>query len=295
MPACETYRQALLERFGGGGVYVTTNTGSTTELACSSALLSSSLPTSHLALGWVYVPTVSGTKQRRVTKTGTNGTLATLTVDGAFGSAVGNGVSFEYSRHLPLVDQGAKTPGISLTQCLSLALPDLEWPDEIAVAPAAGAYTVSLATYAPWLNRPSRLLEVLDPPLASGYPRQSADWRRPRLVVDGTSARLDVDSPWLSTDAITLRVMRPCDTLISGVEQPTGSGFTSDAATALPEVNELVTVALIYANRARSQLADNDEQRTFWLARAEDARGEAMKLERYRPRSTTTAAAAEAA
>lgn len=298
MPNRSTYRQALLAKLGGGGVYTTTNTGTTTTLVCSSAFADSSLPNTHLSYAWVNIPTPA-LGQRRVTKTGLNSATGEITVGGVFGDVVAVNTVFEISRYLPLAALTRQT-GISLNECLDLGLQDLESPDEIALSTVAGAYSISLATYAEWLNRASRIVAVLDPPMATGYPPQSADWRNPRPVFDGTSSRLDFDTPYQNTgDTVTLRVLRPADTLISGVEQPSGSTMTSESATALPEVNELVTVSMVHAYRARAAQADSDEQRKTYLGMADEWVVEAKKLEHYHPRGMQMAApqstAAEAA
>lgn len=115
-------------------------------------------------------------------------------------------------------------------------------PDRLSIA-ITTADTYSTTAY-PWLDRPDRLVRVLEPAPMSGRAPTDASWRGPRLVVDGASPFLQLNAPFTTASGnLVLEVWRPGDSLVNGVESTTGLSAGTD--TALPRVEDVVMVALL--------------------------------------------------
>lgn len=161
MPTTTAHRQDLLKALGGdpSGVYTTTSAGSTSTLI-STQFKSTLLPADYLDGCWVFVPTATAPRQRRMPKSGLTVASGTLTVDDVFGSAIGSGVDFEVSARLPLVNEGpAGMGGSSLMGCLNLGLGHLWVPGAETLALVTGQNAYSLASWA-YIDRPERLVGV---------------------------------------------------------------------------------------------------------------------------------------
>lgn len=144
----------------------------------------------------------------------------------------------------PQTGAGVSPEDVSYLGLVNMALRRLWVPDRVTLtfAGTASADTSSL----PWLDRPERLVAVLEPAPVASFPPVPADWRGPRLVADGTTPVLQLDRPYAGT--LTLEVRRPADTLISGVESAVG--MTTEGQTALAQVADVVAVGLAEAYRA---------------------------------------------
>jgi hypothetical protein len=250
MPRLDTYRRALLEEIGGGGVYTTTGVGTATTLLCSTAFLSTELPNSHLAYAWVYVPSATFPKQRRVKKDGLDQTSGTITVDGTFNGAIASGVEFEISTRLPLIDSAAKSPGISLNQCVNLGLRHLLVPgSRISVTTVANQQSYSLSAYAAWLDSDERIVAVYDPPRAAGFPRPLTRLRWQLNLDDGTPMLEFIDRAYPASGfTFELAVLRPGDSLVNGAES--AAGLVNDSDTSPLAVKDVVVAAKVFAYQA---------------------------------------------
>lgn len=230
---------------------------------------------------YIYIASGSGAGRQRVVKENSyvpsTGTLTTHNSSG-FDVTMAAGDQVEITRLFPAYAEATSTSSLgSDTDYRSLvnrALSYLLVPDQISVTTVADQQEYSLSTYAAWLDRPERLLAVLDPPRATGWPAKRT-WRRWELTLDGPSPALTFLDRAYPTSGATfeLDVLRPANTLISGAES--SIGLTSDSATAVPAVNDVVTVGLMLAYEAlmnRSPGRPNGDFLTRWKNQIEIAR-----------------------
>lgn len=251
-------RRAVLDELGGSGVYTTTGAGSTTTLVCTDAFKSSAVPASHLPFAWIHVPTATAPKERRVPQTGLDPTTGTITVDAAYGSSIGSSTEFEVCNLMPLIDSGNKSAGLSVNQCINLALRHLTVPDLLDVPTVAGAQSYSLATYAEWLDSIERLDPmsggpIWDPARASGWPKMPSRIHNWRLSFDGGTPTLHfLEKAYPRSGFIfQIAVKRPAYTLISGSESTVG--LAADTDTTIANRNDVVTAALVFAYKALAE------------------------------------------
>ena len=120
---------------------------------------------------------------------------------------------------------------------------------------SADAY--SLATYQFWLDRQERLIGIREPAPISGRRAVDASWRRPRIEREGTTVYLKLDAPFASgvSGNLTLDVLRPAFTLVSGSESTTGPTADAQTVEANPDDVQTGVLAFIYfalANRQQS-------------------------------------------
>ena len=206
--------------------------------------------------------------------------IGTLTVERVFAGSSGVpgvGDIAEILPYFPAVR--GQLADVGYLELINLALRDLWTDDLVTLTTVANVHDYDLSTRT-WLDRPERLRRVLDPPRASGYPAAPA-WRRPELLINGPNPLLRFRTPYTASgEEILLEVRRPADTLVNGADSVLG--LTSDASTAVPEVREVVTVALYYAYRALRDRGGEDAPR--WAALADRQQKLARKLERYFPR-----------
>ena len=230
---------------------------------------------------YIYIASGSGAGRQRVVKENSyvpsTGTLTTHNSSG-FDVTMAAGDQVEITRLFPAYAEATSTSSLgSDTDYRSLvnrALSYLLVPDQISVTTVADQQEYSLSTYAAWLDRPERLLAVLDPPRETGWPAKRT-WRRWELTLDGPSPALTFLDRAYPTNGATfeLDVLRPANTLISGAES--SIGLTSDSATAVPAVNDVVTVGLMLAYEAlmnRSPGRPNGDFLTRWKNQIEIAR-----------------------
>jgi hypothetical protein len=267
--ALATYRRALQARLDDGGVYLASSgTGSTVVIGAITDATTNASTTRYNG-AWVYLASGAGIgTQRRVVAGGFTPSTGTLSVELGW-AAPALGDLIEITHLFP----SAGGPAISVSpedtsylQFINKSLSRVLAPDRISVA-FAGASSASTATW-PWLDRPERLVRVLEPAPVSGYPVVPCDWRNPRLILDGPTPVLQLDQVFTGT--LTLEVLRPGDTLISGVESTTG--FTTEGQTALPSVNDVVEVALEEAYIALSHRSPGRPNGS-WAAKLETQRG----------------------
>lgn len=205
----------------------------------------------------MFVPGLTAPRQRRVTGGGLAATTGTLTVDAAFGAAVGNGTVFELSPRLPAVHESAASVGnapyASLQGCLNEALKHLLVPDDqLSLALVTQQRDYSLAAW-PWLDRAARLVDVraLDA-LGTTYVPTHHQWE---VREGGRGATLHFRQPFrFSSGSYSLRldVLRPADTLIrvGGSWGDSTVGLVSESDECAVEEKDLTIVALAFAYRA---------------------------------------------
>lgn len=249
MPTLTTYRQKLAEALGGAYGSFTATGGSTTTLVCTAAFGGSVLPTSAQAYAWIYVPSATTPKQRRVTATGVNAGTGTITVDAAFGSAVSNGTVFEVHSLFPAQRESGADNSIAarpgLRELINQALRMILVPDVLAISLVTLQRDYALAAY-PWLDRPERIVALREPNLDASTTRPS--WRHYELREDVDGQTLHVPQPWRFSSgsySASLQVLRPADTKIrvASVWSDSTVGLVNESDEAGPDVNAVVTVA----------------------------------------------------
>jgi hypothetical protein len=238
------YRRALQAALDDSGIHLLSAATSTTASISTISDATTNASANRYDGVWIYV--ASGAQigaQRWITPGSFVPSTGTVTVEFGWTAPAANDV-IELTSLFPCEAQVA-AGSTSYNAIVNKALSRLWAPDRIS-ATFAGGTTASLAAYAYWLDRPERLVRVLEPAPVSGYQPVPCDWRNPQLILDGGTPTLQIDTPYTGT--LTLDVMRPGDSLVSGAESTTGP--TSETATCLPSLNDVVTVGLEEAYRA---------------------------------------------
>lgn len=242
--ALSTYRRALQAALDDPGLYQVTAATSTTVSLSLIADTTTNASANRYDGRWLYVASGVGIgQQRRVVRGSFVPSTGTVTVELGLTTPSVNDL-IELTSLFPCESQ-VSGEDTSYNTLIRRALSRLLAPDRIS-ATFAGGTTASLASFAYWLDRPERLVRVLEPAPVSGYQPIPCDWRGPQLILDGGSPVLQINAPY--TGSLTLEVLRPGDSLVSGAESTTGP--TSETATCLPSVNDTVAVALLEAYQA---------------------------------------------
>ena len=256
MPTYQTARRALAQEIGRYGSFTAVG-GSTSTLICPTAFQSTELPTSALANAWIFLPAEDGARQRRVKADGLDASTGTITVDAAFGSAVASGDNFEVHGRLPaerqVTDSIGAAPIMGLKECLNAALRHLLVPDDgLSLSLVHLARDYSLSSW-PWLDRKERLVDVREPN-ADGrtYRPLSRYWELREGVAENT---LHIPQPYRITSgshSLRLVALRPADTKIAvaGTWGDSTAGLVNETDQFGPDLNAVVTVALVFAYKA---------------------------------------------
>ena len=173
----------------------------------------------------------------------------TLTGATSWPSTVYAGDTLLLTGHFPIFPTGLGAD-TSYVKLVYDALGLLMVSDVVSETTVAGQYEYPLTTLAPWLDRPSRLVAVLDPPRAANYPTRPS-WRRNwELQVAGGVPTLQFFSrPYpVSGQTFELQVLRPSRTLVNGANSTTGPVAMTDTAGSLTE--DVTTVGLMLAYEA---------------------------------------------
>lgn len=247
-----SYRRALAYALNDLGVYPVSSGTGTTVTIVTLADSTSDASTHRYDGRWVYLATGAGQgTQRRVKRGGFTPSSGALTLELSW-TAPSSPDEVELTGLFPCQAGGLGSTSVSpedpgYNGLVNRALSLLLVPDRVTLA-ITTADTYSTTTW-PWLDRPERLVRVLEPaPVAGGAP-VDASWRGPQLVVDGPAPFLQLNAPFsTATGTLTLDVLRPADTLISGAESTTG--FTAEGQTAIASVNDVREIGLLEAYRA---------------------------------------------
>lgn len=243
MPTLAAYRRAVFAALDDGGVYTVTSGPSATTVIIQALGDGATNPSASRYDGaWIYLATGAGAnQQRRIIPGSLVAATGQVTLELAWTSpSLGDTAEIT---HLFPCSSGVGPQDTTYLDLINAALRRLWAPDRLSLA-FAGTSTASIATW-PWLDRPERLVRVLEASPVTGYPELPCMWRNPQLNLDGAAPVLQLNQPFTGT--LALEVRRPGDTLISGVE---ASGFSAEAQTALPSVEDVVCGALAEAYRA---------------------------------------------
>lgn len=279
MPTITAYRRALASALDDIGVHVvgagTTSTVTLGALADSTTNAS----TRRYDGAWVYLVTGNGALQsRRVVRGGFTPSTGLLTLELTW-TAPSLGDVAEVTRLFPGIGQQVNPEDIDYRTLVNRALARMVTPDRITLA-VTTSDTYSLASY-PWLDRPERLLGVLEPAPISGRAPISAQWRGPSLTLDAGANVLQLQTPFETASGnLTLDVLRPCDTLISGSE--TTGGFNgAETQTALPSVDDLLPAMLLEAYAALAHRMRGTPDGANWERKRAAQEAELRKMRYY--------------
>ena len=257
MPNRTAYRRATALRLGGHDtitVEASTNTTNAT-ITSTAAFKSSLLPTDHLDQAWIYCPGAGTPRQRRVQANGLAPSTGVITLDGIFGSAPA--VSSEFEIHTVMPAIANLTSALSVNGAVDLAMRYLLIPRTLTLDLVSGQYDYDDIQAYSWLDRPSRLVAVRVPD-ATGATTVELPKSRYELRQSGGANELHFYRPFQfahGTFSIVLEARSPADTLINGADASAAPGLTVDADTAVPAINDVVEVALLfcYAQLAQSE------------------------------------------
>lgn len=275
------YRQSLARALDDIEVYLASSGGGS-SVTCSGLINSATAASTGRYNGaYVYISAGTGAGNQSVVKENgyapSTGVLNILDSTG-WDTAPASGSTVEITRMFPAINAATApssfTDGNDYRAIINRALSMILVPDQISVTTVADQQEYSLSTYAYWLDRPDRLVGVLDPARATGWPTKPT-WRRWELNLDGPAPALQfIDRAYPTSGAtFELRVLRPASTLVSGAESSTG--LSADTDTAVPAVNDVVTVGLMLAYESlanRSPGRPNGDYLKRWAAQIDLAR-----------------------
>ncbi len=252
MPTLLEYRLATMKVLNDGGMWpAIASTSDTVRLGLSINLTPNA--SVHRYDGrWLYIASGTAIGQQRVVQTGGyNPLIGQYTVwpswstsPAVYDDVLLTGIFPSISNPGSPLDTAPLTD-TSYRDLINRALRHLVVPDRLTL-PITTADTYSLATYAAWLDRPERLVRVREPSPVSGRDPIDASWRGPELVLDAGAPLLKLHAPFgTASGDLTLEVLRPAHTLISGVE--TTAGLDAEDDTAIPDVESVVTATLVEA------------------------------------------------
>lgn len=279
MATLAVYRQALARSLDDLGLYTVASATGVTVVVSALANSTANASDRRYDGRWAYISAGFAVLSANSVKPGGFApSTGTLTVARAWDTTPHAGDTLELTGLFPPV------PGlgedIDYRTIINRSLGRLLEEDRIDVPTVADqyTYTFSLATY-PWLDRMTRVQGVLDPPRATGLPRRPT-WRPHQWKIDGGALTLEFLARPYPTSGHTfqLSVLRPADTLINGADSTTG--LVADSDTAVPSVEEVVTVARMYCFEAllsRSKGRPSGD----WSGQYAAAREDAMKLARW--------------
>lgn len=257
---------------------------STTSTFVSNQLINGATLADNTALSgrWAYTsygslpaPTGAG-QQRSVRKpNGYTPSTGTVTIDPAW-VAPAAGVEVELTGQFPCYPQvGHDTSYLAL---LNMAADHILIEDHIEVVSTETSSRPTkeyLLSNQAWLDRPERILGVLDPPRAGGEPRRPT-WRRWEPKFDNGFCWISfLDSAYPAGYTFQVKVLRPASSWINGAEA--AGVLTLDTDSVNLPVQDWVDVALVYAYRAltiRSQgRPSSPNWLTLWQAQMKIAEG----------------------
>ena len=277
MPTLLALRQALARAMGDLEVVGTTSATGTTVVSPSLQNATANASTGRYNGHWLYVSTGTGIGQQRVVTTnGYDPATGTLTVNTAWATNP-SASTLEISRWFPAIPE-VLVGTTDYRTIINRALSMLVVPDEITLS-VTTSDEYALTTWQAWLDRPERLVRVLEPsPLASRAPIEVPP-RGWELVLDAQLPKLRTQRPFsASTGNLTLQVRRPANTWIAVASTwgESAVGLSADTDEAKPTVADVVTVALAEAYQVllhRSVGAPNGPWLELWQAQRELARG----------------------
>lgn len=279
MPTLLAYRRALGYALDDLGEYTVTSATSTTTTVARLADSTANASDRRYDGRWAYISAGFAAGEGNTVKpAGFAASTGVITYVRGWNTAPHAADTLELTGLFPAV------PGLGedtdYRTVLDRGLGRLLVEDRLDVTTVADQYTYafSSSTY-PWLDRMTRVMAVLDPPRATGLPRRET-WRRHRWKIDGGAMTLEFDDRPYPTSGATFQVvvLRPANTLVNGADSTVG--LVADTDTAVPSVEEVVTVARMFAFEAlltRSKGRPSGD----WAGQYAEAKKDAMRLARY--------------
>jgi hypothetical protein len=282
-------KRALARSFDDMAVH--TITSATTTTVTAATLIDATANASANRFDGAYVHAVATGQVRRVKTAGYVPGTGVLTLNTTWTDPA-DATQIEVTRLLPPASDQLPSEEQSWAECIRRGAAKLLIPDRLTPPIGVGVETISLIAWT-WLDRPERLLRVLEPP-ATGTTPVSSEWRGWRWVLNGGAPALEMRVPFAATaGALILEVLRPADTLISGVETAPGTGPTLDTQTLNVGIEELVVLGTLEA--ATALMSRNPGRPGQWEGRYKEARERSEQLFHfdgafYKPRAAASTA-----
>lgn len=282
MPQHDEYRKTLAGKMDDLLIGIVAS-GTANTAVIGSLISAVSGASAHFMDGdWIFN---SNTSLQRVIRTG-GGTASsgTVTFDPTMSPAPAANNVMLFTRLFPMVED--VRIATSYSTIINSALRRVRWPDRLTftIVPNQKDYVFTQT----WLNRIEQLgwpphvtadgRQIPQPlilePGPSGLPIP-ADWRRPRLRVDGSVLVLDLEVAFRPGAAGTLyvNVMRPGNTLSNGAE---GTQLSLLTDTALPDVDTVTEIGKMLCYEILSTRQNIGPTGQWWdkfLAQREYVRG----------------------
>lgn len=249
MVTLAAYRQALAAALGDGAVYSIASATATTATIGGLIDSSSNASTHRYDRHWIHAPTNAGIGQTRIIKAGTYvASTGTVTIQVAWGSNPAVSAPVEITSLFP-AEQDTMSDETSYRTLINRALGRMVMPDRLSVSITTDD-SYSLATWQAWLDRPARLMRVLEPAVISGRQPTDAAWRGWQLVLNAELPLLTFDAPFAAaTGNLTLEALRPASTWIesSGTWGESTVGLANDTDEAKPPIEDFLPFGVMEA------------------------------------------------
>lgn len=280
----DAIKEAVAQSLGDWGAYlVTSATASTVTIANISTTQTTASPDQYNN-AWVFA-LASGSSSGQQRRVNTNGYTASsgalgLNLNWSLIPSINDPVKI--TRLFPL-DHQSSQPNTSYKTLVNRGLGKLLLRDRISLA-ITTSRTYSLATWAAWLDRPERLLRVLEPDPFDGSIAVSSDWRTPRLIPDADVPTLEIRPPFTqAVGSLTLEVLRPATTwvAVSAVWAESTVGLANEADQVAVSLEEAVKVARVEAFDVLRHRRDGERPAGDWERAYQEALAVARELPLY--------------
>lgn len=265
--------RAVAQALDDEGTYNVASGASTTVTVAPLVNSTANASTHRYDGRWLYVASGAGSGQQRVVKPGGyTPSTGMLEVTNQFATAPSAGDIIVLTSLFPVADTLVAGEDASYRGLINRGIAKLLVPRRLTLTITTGD-SYSLSAW-PWLDRPTRLLRVLEPAIRSGLQPVDASWRGPKLVVNGGSNLLTLNSQFdVAGGNLTLETLSPASRWINGAES--AGGLVAATDTAEVTIEEGVAVTLVEAYQAlatRSVGAPNGDWEKKWAAQREIAR-----------------------
>lgn len=278
MPTILQYRRALAYALDDLGVYTVSAATSNTVTLGALVDVTTNASATRYDGAWVYLASGAGANQsRRVIRGGFTPSSGALALELTW-TIPAPGDQVEITRLFPGTPNQVNPEDTDYRTLVTRALEKVIVPDRISLA-ITTSDTYSLTAYS-WLDREERLVGMVEPAPILGRASINANWRGPRLILDGASPVLQLNTPFEAASGfLALDVLRPGHTLIDGAESTVG--FTAEGQSALPTVQDLLPVMLLEAYTALAHRSRGTPDGANWERKRAMQEDAARRLRYY--------------
>ena len=255
MATLSVYKRACIRALDDGGSFIVTSATASSVVLYQFTNATTGASTERHNADWLYVATGNGaSRQYHVRTSGYVPSTGTVTIAPPFVVQPVATDQVELTKLFPCISNAptsdqSPSMGADYRTLINRALARLYVPRALGLTiTTADTYTTGV-TY-PWLDRMERLarddqgrISIREPSPVAGRAPVSSAWRNWELVESGTGTVLQTRTPFASaTGTLSVDVLSPADTFISGAESAVG--LLSDTDTALAPVEDVVAVFL---------------------------------------------------